>query len=308
MIKTIEINTMDGVKDFVFEQMYNSDIQRMRSSYFYRGMPDVSYRLISSLARNCKDKASALEMPLLENFIKYVRIEDPTINESIWKAMIIGQHYGLPTRLLDWSHSTLIALHFANTEDNLDNLDKRDCVVWRMDMRDLNSNLPDQYQEVLKKKKTFVFSIDMLSSIVDSIDQYDADMGNNAMVCVEPPSIDQRIANQYSFFSLIPKGITDLEEYLDTHTKNTVRYVIDRKLRWDLRDMLDQFRGNPPVCDRIAEYCQGLFRTTKGGASWIRKLLYGRKKNDRHSKFKLNLNFFSELQRPPAGNRGRIRL
>ena len=75
----------------------------------------------TSLMRNCGDKASELETPLLENFIKYVSIEDPTIDESIWKAMIIGQHHGLPTRLLDWSHSTLVALHFANTESEEEN-------------------------------------------------------------------------------------------------------------------------------------------------------------------------------------------
>ena len=116
--------------------------------------------------------------------------------------MIIGQHHGLPTRLLDWTHSTLVALHFANTEGNMQNLDKRDCVVWRIDARELNSKLPDKYQRALNEKHTFIFSVKHLASVVDSIDQYDKDMGGNALVTVEPPSIDQRIVNQYSFFSV----------------------------------------------------------------------------------------------------------
>ena len=158
--------------------------------------------------------------------------------------MVIGQHYGLPTRLLDWTHTTLVALHFANTEENLYMLSQRDCVVWRIDMREIHQNLPRKYSDYLKEKKTFVFSLDGLSEVAESIAQYDADMKDAAMVCFEPPSVDQRIANQYSFFSVIPSGITDLEAFLDTHTTNTVKYVIDRKLRWELRDVLDQFNIN----------------------------------------------------------------
>ena len=244
MITVKRIDTIDGIKDLIFEQTYNDAIDRTRSSYFYRGMPDAEYKLVTSLSRNCKGFYSELEQPLLDNFIKYVRIEDPTINESIWKAMVIGQHYGLPTRLLDWTHSTLVALHFANTEDNLDLLSKRDCVVWRIDMRDLNKNLPRKYIEYLRSKKTFVFSLDGLAEVAESISQYDADMGDSAMVCFEPPSVDQRIANQYSFFSVIPNGITDLEAFLESHTENTVKYIIDKKLRWELRDVLDQFNIN----------------------------------------------------------------
>ena len=258
MVTVVKIDTLDGVKDLLFEQERNSENGRYRSSFFYRGMPSSDFDLSTSLMRNCGSKASLLETPLLENFIKYVSIEDPTIDESIWKAMIIGQHHGLPTRLLDWSHSSLVALHFANAESNLVDLDKRDCVVWRIDARELNKRLPQKYADALNAKRTFIFSVKLLSEVTNSISEYDEDMGNRSFVTIEPPSLDQRIVNQYSFFTVLPSGITNLEEYLENNTFRTVKYVIDRKLRWDLRDILDQLNMNErsiyPGMDGIAKW------------------------------------------------------
>ena len=264
MITVKYIDTIDGIKDLIFEQTYNASIGRTRSPYFYRGMRNVAYDLVTSLRRNCKEVYAKLEKPLLDNFINYVRIEDPSINESIWKAMVIGQHYGLPTRLLDWTHSTLVALHFANTEDNLDKLGQRDCVVWRIDLRDLNRNLPAKYLEYLERKNTFVFSLDSLAELAPDIAQYDADMGDDSLVCFEPPSVDQRIVNQYSFFTAIPSGITDLEAFLDTHTENTVKYVISKNLRWELRDILDQLNINERM----------IHPGTAGIAKWLARHYY----------------------------------
>ena len=268
MITTKYIKSIDGVKDLLFEQKRNQDNVRYRSSYFYRGMPDQSFSLTTSLARNCGDKASILEPHLLSNFVKYASIEDPSIEESVWKAMIVGQHHGLPTRLLDWTHSTLVALHFANTEGDLTWLDKRDCVVWRIDARELNEKLPEKYKDVLKSNQTFIFSVKNLASVTNSIAEYDADMAGSAMVTVEPPSIDQRIVNQYSFFTIIPSGIVNLEEYLDAHTSNTVKYVIDRSLRWDLRDILDQLNMNErmiyPGLDGIAKWLARHYYVKRG--------------------------------------------
>ncbi len=264
MITVKYIDTIDGIKDLIFEQTYNATIDRTRSSYFYRGMRSAEFDLTTSLSRNCKESCAKLEQPMLENFINYVRIEDPTINESVWKAMVIGQHYGLPTRLLDWTHSTLVALHFATLEENLDKLGERDCVVWRIDLRDLNRNLPSKYQQYLASKDTFVFSLDSLAELAPDIDRYDEDMGDQALVCFEPPSVDQRIVNQYSFFFAIPSGITDLEAFLDSHTENTIKYVIDKGLRWELRDILDQLNINERM----------IHPGTAGIAKWLARHYY----------------------------------
>lgn len=147
MITVKNIKTLDEVQKLVFDIPKNSENVRYRSACLYRGMSDANFDLKTSLMRNCGSKAPLLEMHLLENFIKYVSIEDPTIKESIWKAMIIGQHHGLPTRLLDWTHSPLVALHFATTEGNMDCLGNKDTVVWKIDSRELNTKLPRSYQE-----------------------------------------------------------------------------------------------------------------------------------------------------------------
>lgn len=258
MIKTVEIRTMEGAQALAFEQTRNESTGRYRSSFFYRGLVDESFSLTTSLYRNCGDLAPELEKPMLENFIKYVRIEYPTIDESIWKAMIIGQHHSLPTRLLDWSHSTLAGLHFALSEPDLNKLEKRDCALWRIDAREINELLPEKYKKVLDEKRSFIFSVENLSRITNSIDEYDRDMDGKALVTLEPPSIDQRIVNQYAFFTVVPHDIIKLEDFLDKYTDNTVKYVIDRRLRWDLRDILDQLNMNErmiyPGIDGIAKW------------------------------------------------------
>ena len=239
MINVVKINDMDAVFDMVSEQGYRNDIGRHRNLFVYRGQPDVEFPLVTSLMRNCKDKRKELEPCILRNFTKYAAIEEPSIEKSVWRQMIFGQHHGLPTRLLDWSFSPLIGLHFSTTETDMDQMDLRDSVVWRVDIHELHDLLPEKYKEESKKINNTVFSVDMMQDVCSSLEQYDEDMGADSMVMIEPPSVDIRIVNQYSFFSVIPSGMYDIEGFLDKNTSRTYKYVIDKNLRWQIRDMLD---------------------------------------------------------------------
>ena len=269
MINIIKINSIDDVKDLVFDLSLNEENGRYRSAYLYRGMSDSSFELKTSLMRNCGAKAPLLEKHLLENYIKYVSIEDPSIKESIWKAMIVGQHHGLPTRLLDWTHSSLVALHFATSEGNMDYLGEKDIAIWRIDSRELNTKLPIKYQNQLNTKSTFVFSVDHLMETVTDISEYDKDMEDKSMVIVEPPSIDQRIANQYSFFTVIPQRITNIQKFLEENTSNTMKYVIDKSLAWKIRDILDQLNMNERM----------IYPGKDGIAKWLARHYFVKKEN-----------------------------
>ena len=240
MVKIIELKTIEDILPLYTQQEYREDLDRNRSWYLYRGMTNTKFDLTTSLDRNCKQHKAELETSILMNFTKYGALEDPTIERSVWRQMFMGQHYGLPTRLLDWSQSPLVALHFATCENNLDKMDAHDCMIWRIDMKEIHSLLPEKYKSELASHKTTVFTVNMLNDVVPSLKQYDADMSDKSMVVIEPPSIDPRIVNQYSFFSIVPNGIENLADFLDKYTEKTIKYIIPKELRWRIRDMLDQ--------------------------------------------------------------------
>ena len=133
MYKTIELDTLESVMKLVSEQEFSNKTQRHRSNFVYHGLSNSAFELTTSLQRNCKHLYSELESSVLRNFTKYALADYPALDNSVWQQMILGQHHGLPTRLLDWTYSPLTAMHFATTENNLNKMEKHDCIVWKID-------------------------------------------------------------------------------------------------------------------------------------------------------------------------------
>lgn len=239
MYQTIEINTMEELFRMVADQPLDKRNGRYRGYYLYRGLPSSSFELKTSLQRCCDHLGSVLEPKILANFSKYTAAEADVESDTVWKRMVLGQHHGLPTRLLDWTHSPFIALNFA-TDMDMALLDKVDCVIWRIDIEEMHNMLPSVFLDVMKKEGTTVFSVNMLNEVAKSIEEYDELTGGTSMVIMEPPSIDPRIVNQYAFFSVIPGQVVSIEDFLSHFTENTVKYIINKNLKWRIRDFLDE--------------------------------------------------------------------
>ena len=128
---------MDQLMELIAEETYRPELKRYRDLHIYRGECDSNFTLSTSLMRNCKSLSRQLEMPMLQNFTKYAVMEKPIIEGNVWQQMILGQHHGLPTRLLDWSFSPLTSLHFAMSENDLEKMDEHDRVFGRYVQRSL---------------------------------------------------------------------------------------------------------------------------------------------------------------------------
>lgn len=59
-VKTIRIQTIEQVRQLLFDQEFQQNIGRYRKSYVYRGLSSADYELKTSLQRNCKHRRDDL--------------------------------------------------------------------------------------------------------------------------------------------------------------------------------------------------------------------------------------------------------
>ena len=133
------VSSWTELLDELYRESWDEEIRRHRSPFVYRGMGNANNELRTSLTRLAGGTDVArLEGHLLRNFKKYARA-DSAAGNSIWNWLALAAHHGLPTRLLDWTYSPFVALHFATADLSQYH---RDAVVWCVDHGETNRRLP----------------------------------------------------------------------------------------------------------------------------------------------------------------------
>jgi hypothetical protein len=222
----------------LYEGSWNPELQRYRSPFAFRGLADADHDLSNSLARLAAGRPdiAKLELAMLRNFRKYAAQLTPSRVDSIWHWLAMAQHHGLPTRLVDWTFSPLVALHFA-TEHPADY--GRDGAIWCVDFVRANRLLPKRLRAIADDEGSDTFTTEMLDAF-PTLRDFDALSREPFLMFLEPPALDARIMNQAALFSLMPAPAGSLDEWLRAHPDLSRRVVVPAELKWEVRDKLDQ--------------------------------------------------------------------
>jgi len=253
----IRISSWAELTERLYADSWKPQLGRFRSNYAFRGMADERDDLTTTL-RRLGPSSVRHEGHLLRNFRKYAH-RDAALGDSVWNWLTLAQHHGLPTRLLDWTFSPFVALHFAtaNIEDfHLDG------VVWCVDYVKTHQRLPAPLRKVLDEEQADVFTTEILERAAPSLPEFDA-LGKEHQFAVflDPPSLDERIVNQFALLSFMSSPKADMDHWLDQHPELAHRLIIPNTLKWEIRDKLDQAN----VTERV------LFPGLDGLSRWLKR-------------------------------------
>jgi len=169
MINTLTISKiLESIKQHFQVKDWN------RFKLWFRGQPKYNYDLVPPILRQGKDFENILywEYNMFREFTLLSEAQ-PFYTKSTFEKLVLMQHYGVPTRLLDWSENLLVGLYFALYKKDLGGYrfsEEDDSALFILDPISLNSQ---------SEKKEGIFGdgnneviIRASLSLVNSIEEY----------------------------------------------------------------------------------------------------------------------------------------
>jgi hypothetical protein len=239
-VKEVEVKTLGDLLDKVTPLKPDPASGRHRDTGIYRGSMHGGQPLLTSLDRlggiSPPHSKASLEEHILRNFIRYSRpyLGMPAANE--WELLVVAQHHGLPTRLLDWTYSPLVAAYFATlpTTDAT-----HSPTIWRLDWKRVHNH----------------FNFPELALLIQDLDEmfgekdvftpwalFKGQLRAGHFACmIEPPSLDARIVAQSAVFTLCSDKSKTFDAFLEEHGLGDAltKFVIPRDRIFHFRDQLE---------------------------------------------------------------------
>lgn len=197
--------TIHPVRNLIDYIKYVSN-ELVEKEWIFRGHEDARFPLKPSIAR-IEPKEGTIQSTERKILVEFQRryLQSPT---DKWGLLAFGQHYGLPTRLLDWTQNPLVAMFFAVDKPCRCNRS----AVWAYRYHNIATLNLDPFQI----KKIYVFY---------------------------PVYVTQRISAQQGCFTIHPPPFYDMRRVQRTN-EELIKFTIANRYRDQIKNELDRLGIN----------------------------------------------------------------
>lgn len=191
------------------------------SGAWYRGIPDGRYKLVPGLFRHAPLHKHA-EINLFADF--WTKVQDISVVDN-WERLSYMQHYGVPTRLLDWTDHLNTAIYFAVAYSKRTRTG--DPYIWVLN--------PFKLNQLYCSKRVLYDAVDKID-----FDYYDAARSgfpNELPIAIRPTWSNPRILSQAGGFTVHGRDESPLDELVGREIAK--RVPIPHDIVYELRHKIE---------------------------------------------------------------------
>lgn len=184
---------------------------------------------------------------LINDFMSIALSKMSYIPTNYFEKMLTAQHYGIPTRLQDWSESPLVALFFA-TSNSKELKDNDYCVMWCLNPLKLNAKTKRIVSDLTNNTYIPNISLDVSSEIalgyIDSYYGQEAKAEHDLFpIAIRTYKINPRIEAQKGVFLIYPRERKSLIEFEDVE-QYLIKFIIKKSVAEELENLLAIYKIN----------------------------------------------------------------
>ncbi|MDT7829322.1 FRG domain-containing protein [Pricia sp. S334] len=217
--------TINSISDLI--EILKTDFEDFSEDIWFRGQSDFDWKLSPGLMRLSEAPS---EGTLLTRFKQSAGMLINASPKDDFDWLFLMQHYGVPTRLLDWTESPLTALYFAVIgEEN----DDKDAALWSLKPTELN-----KIANISTNEKNFIPSFDDDELKMYSVEKLSSNPRNKlAPIATIATRNSPRIQAQLGVFTIHHLDNKAVEEFCSN--EEVCKYKVPADSRQNIRKELE---------------------------------------------------------------------